>query len=78
MTFGIERNIRVNYLRAINLNFRYKQFIWGVNNTGVHLGWQNSRVRVMASTFTNAIEGDDDEGYTGNFSLRYVLGKDQR
>ena len=69
--------IRVNFFQAFHLNFRYKQFIWGVNNTGVHLGWQTSRLRVMASNGIS-VAGRYDSGYVGNLSARYVLRSDKQ
>jgi len=69
--------IGVNFFRAFHLNFRYKQFIWGVNNTGVHLGWQTPRLRVMTSNAI-AVAGRYGSGYVGNLSLRYVLRTDKR
>jgi hypothetical protein len=61
-----------NLFRAFHLNFRYKRFLWGVNNTGVHVGWQSHRMRLTAS---NAISlaGRESLGYSGNLSFRYVF-----
>jgi hypothetical protein len=70
--FSNDRRTNINYFEAFNLNFRYKRFIWGVNNTGVHVGWQTPRLRVMASN-TYAAGGRNEGGYSGNVSLRYVL-----
>lgn len=65
-------------IAAYNFNFRYKQFIWGFNNEGLHLGWQTDKFRLMVTNnygFTTRDEFD----YTGNLSFRYLLGsKDQR
>jgi hypothetical protein len=59
------------YIAAYNLNFRYKQFIWGLNNTGLHLGWQTEKLKLMLSNslgFSNR-----DSIYTINLSFRYVF-----
>jgi hypothetical protein len=62
---------------AINLNFRYNKFIWGINNTGVHLGWQTDRVRVMMS---NGFSWGGYAGgvYLGNLTFRYMLKQSDR
>ncbi|EMR03095.1 hypothetical protein [Cesiribacter andamanensis] len=72
------------YVEAFNLNFRYKQFIWGVNNAGIHLGFQSERLRLML-TNDSGYFGDGAGGrkgilggqgatyYEGNLSLRYVF-----
>jgi hypothetical protein len=58
-------------ITAINFNFQYKQVSWGFNNTGLHLGWQNSRFRCMASGwFENTGFGTN---YSGNLSMRYII-----
>jgi hypothetical protein len=52
---------------AINFNFKYQQFIWGVNNQGAHIGWQTNQFRAMfSSNFTRAY-------YLGNLSIRYIF-----
>lgn len=61
---------------AINLNFRYQKFIWGINNSGIHLGWQTDRVRVMLSNGYSS-EGRET-GYTGNATFRYMLKNSDR
>lgn len=35
---------------GINLNFRYTNFIAGLNDTGIHLGYQNEKMRFMLSS----------------------------
>ncbi len=65
--------IGVNYFYAFNLNFRYKQFVWGVNNMGLHVGWQSHRVKVMASNSIGVAGKHIDPGYTGNVSIRYLF-----
>jgi hypothetical protein len=70
--FDYRQKAGINYFQAFSLNFRYKQFIWGVNNTGVHVGWQSSRVKVMASNGIGSA-GDGSSGYAGNVSLRYMV-----
>lgn len=62
--------IQIN-LEAINLNFRYKQVIAGVNNAGFHIGWQNDHIRVMMSNNLRRIA--EESGYMGNLSFRYVF-----
>jgi hypothetical protein len=52
----------------INLNFKYQQFIFGVNNQGVHVGWQTDKIRLMLS---NKYAGY--RGYVGNLSFRYLI-----
>jgi hypothetical protein len=69
----VDDRIKVNYFYAFNLNFRYKQFIWGVNNMGFHVGWQSQRVKVMASSSIGVAGKHIDPGYTGNVSLRYLF-----
>ena len=58
-----------------NLNFRYKKFIWGVNTTGVHIGWQTDKLRIMLSDSLQYVRRDDP-GYAANIALRYIF-KDQ-
>ncbi len=65
--------IRVSYFHAFNLSFRYKQFLWGVNNMGFHVGWQSHRVKVTASNSIGVAGKHTDTGYTGNVSLRYLF-----
>ena len=72
-----DRRVPINYFEAFHLNFRYRQFLWGVNNTGVHLGWQTDRLRVVASNGMS-VAGRYDSGYVGNLSARYVLRPDKR
>lgn len=56
---------------AINFSFRYDKYLAGFNNTGIHLGWQNEKVRVVTSINPFA-SGDWDFG-AGNLSLRYIF-----
>lgn len=42
-------------IKAINLNFRYNKFIWGVNNSGIHVGWQTEKFRLMLSNDIGAV-----------------------
>jgi hypothetical protein len=53
---------------AFNLNFKYQQFIFGVNNQGWHVGWQTDKIRLM---LTNGIGSN----YHGNLSFRYLIKK---
>ncbi len=68
--------LRINF-EDIILNFRYKQFIWGFNNRGIHVGWQTEKIRLM---LTNGLGGGKNNFYyTGNLSFRYIFSsKDQR
>ena len=55
-----------------NLNFRYNKIIWGVNKTGVHIGWQTDKLRIMLSDnlqYTSRYE----PGYIANIALRYIF-----
>ncbi|MBD0256377.1 MAG: type IX secretion system membrane protein PorP/SprF [Cytophagales bacterium] len=72
-SFAYNDRIGINYFEAFHLNFRYKQFLWGVNNMGVHVGWQSHRVKVMASNSIGVAGKHIDPGYTGNISLRYLF-----
>jgi hypothetical protein len=60
-------------VEAFNLGFRYKQFLWGVNNVGVHVGWQTERLRVMVTNSLGLVRRADSVPYIGNLSLRYVF-----
>ncbi len=60
-------------IEAFNLGCRYKQFLWGVNNVGVHVGWQTERLRVILTNNAGLIRRADFIPYTGNLSLRYVF-----
>jgi hypothetical protein len=66
-----------NFFRAFHLNFRYKRFLWGANNTGVHVGWQSYRLRLSASNGIS-FAGRYGLGYSGNLSLRYVFLNDEK
>jgi hypothetical protein len=62
---------------ALNLTFRYKKVIWGLNNTGVHVGYQSDRIKIMLSSIVG-LAGRNGQGYTANLSSRYVfMGGDQ-
>ena len=55
-----------------NFGFRYKKIIWGLNRTGVHVGWQTDKLRIMLSDnlqYTSRY----DPGYEANLSLRYIF-----
>lgn len=62
---------------ALNLNFRYKKFIWGLNNAGIHVGYQSDRTRIMLSNIVGQARRDMP-GYTANLSFRYVFRDDNR
>lgn len=67
------RNLQVNKVDryiGYNMNFRYKKFIWGLNNAGVHLGVQTARLRLMV---TNNAALVSQNRYVGNLSFRYVF-----
>lgn len=66
-----------DFFRAFHLNFRYRRFLWGVNNTGIHAGWQTHRLRVTASNGIG-LAGRGGLGYNGNLSLRYVFRNDDK
>lgn len=54
----------------LNLMFRYKKFIWSLNNTGLGLGYQNKRFRILLSQnyiYFNKLN------LQNSLSLRYVL-----
>jgi hypothetical protein len=77
-----ESRVRIG-LESFNFNFRYKQFIWGLNNQGIHLGWQTDKFRLMLTNNygfrTGSSSGRDGYKYGANVSFRYILGsKDQR
>ncbi len=67
----------IHWFQGYNLTFRHRQFLWGVNNMGLHAGWQNRRVKLMA---TNAIsfEGGFYWHHAANLSLRYVFRDEKR
>jgi hypothetical protein len=54
-----------------NLNFRYKKIIWGLNLTGVHVGWQTDRLRIVLSDSLDYLEREP--GYAANIALRYIF-----
>jgi hypothetical protein len=76
--FGLGWNGEFRYFTPVvfNLNFRYNKFIWGINNTGVHLGWQTDRIRVMLSNGFGY--NGRESGYTGNATFRYMLKQNDR
>jgi hypothetical protein len=67
----------IHWFQGYNVTFRYKQIIWGVNNMGLHGGWQSGRLKLMA---TNAIsfEGGFYWHHAANLSLRYVFRDEER
>lgn len=56
---------------AINLTFRYSQYIAGINNTGFHLGIQKENLRIMFSSMIGL--STSREPYSGNLSFRYIF-----
>ena len=63
-------------LASFNLNFRYKKFIWGLNNAGIHLGLQNDRLRLMLTNYPGF--WGSNKYYIGNLSFRYVFKEKSR
>ena len=63
-------------LASFNLNFRYKKFIWGLNNAGIHLGVQNDRLRLMLTNLP--VFWGSNKYYIGNLSFRYVFKEKSR
>jgi hypothetical protein len=55
-----------------NLSLRYKKFICGVNATGVHIGWQTDKLRIIFSDNLQYTRRDDP-GYAANIALRYIF-----
>jgi hypothetical protein len=64
-------------LVGLNLDFKYNQINWGINNTGFHVGWQNQNLRVMISGFPevsySGARGTSMEGFRSNLSVRYIF-----
>lgn len=61
-------------LSDINLNFRYKQFIWGWSNVGYHVGWQTEKVRLMAGVSVRRLFTKNYyDPIFGNLSFRYIF-----
>lgn len=75
-TTGTRRYSRRGYVlfapTDFNLNFRYKKIIWGGNMTGVHIGWQTDKLRIMLSDNLGYTRRDDP-GYAANIALRYIF-----
>jgi hypothetical protein len=67
----------IHWFQGYNLTFRHKQFLWGFNNMGLHVGWQHRRIKLMA---TNALgfEGGFYWHHAANLSLRYVFRDEKR
>lgn len=59
----------------LNLMFRYRKFIWSVNNNGLGLGFQNDKFRIMLSQ--NYIFFAR-QYWSGSLSMRYVLPKTKK
>lgn len=60
---------------GINLNFKYTQYIGGFNNSGVHLGYQNEKMRLMVSKSINNLIGIPG---SFNLSFRYIFKQDNQ
>jgi hypothetical protein len=67
-------------IEAFILTFRYRQFIWGLNNQGIQLGWQTDKIRLkLTNGFGFSSRRSSNSSYVGNLSFRYILGsKDQK
>lgn len=52
-----------------NLSFRYRKVIWGLNLTGVHVGWQTERLRIVLSDRLEYL--GREPGYVANLAVRY-------
>lgn len=76
--FNSSAPLRIHFEDFI-LNFRYKQFIWGFNNRGIHVGWQTDKLRLMLTNGLGIGVGKNNFSYTGNLSFLYVFNsKNQR
>lgn len=62
---------KVMLIEAVNLTFRYSQYIAGINNTGFHLGIQKEGLRVVLSSRIGL--STSYEPYSGNLSFRYIF-----
>lgn len=88
------RETRMDYaLEAFNFNFRYKQFIWGINDGGIHtvnrresslwaqggihIGWQTDKFRIVLTNSYIPDKNRDVYSYTGHLSLRYIFTTNQ-
>ena len=54
----------------LNFMFRYKKFIWSINNNGLGLGMQHKNFRFMVS---QSYIFFSKQAWSGSLSLRYVL-----
>jgi hypothetical protein len=62
------------HLEAVNLNFRYKKFIWGISNAGLHVGLQTKKFKAaVANSFGFS---SSSNLYGVNLSLRYTFKSD--
>lgn len=73
------------YIPGYNLNFRYKKFIWGVNNEGIHVGLQTEQLRLIMTNdlgffnfYSDGYSQLDRTHYAGNLSFRYIFKKEER
>ncbi|HYG40801.1 MAG TPA: hypothetical protein VD908_19385 [Cytophagales bacterium] len=53
-------------LEDFSLMFKYKKVIWGLNNSGVAIGFQSRKYKILLSQFYNS-------GYYGSLTLRYIF-----
>lgn len=61
---------------TLNLNFRYEQFLGGIGNRHIMLGWQNDKLKVMGIFHRNFQRNAVMIGTPGSFSvsIRYLIG----
>lgn len=55
-----------------NLTFRYAKFIAGVNNTGIHVGYQSEKLRIMLSGIPWGY-GEVGPFSSGNMAVRHIF-----
>ncbi|QHT67950.1 hypothetical protein GXP67_15535 [Rhodocytophaga rosea] len=68
-----ENRFRIR-LEAFILNFRYQKFIWGLNDGGIHLGWQNDKLRFMwTNGLGSLIRNNDSRSYSTSLAFRYLI-----
>lgn len=87
-TFSGDFQTNSHILDAFNFTFRYDKFIGGFNNTGVHLGFQNEKLRFLLGTlpwssarenpyrsnrFSPGVNDRNSPFSSANFSIRYTL-----
>jgi hypothetical protein len=55
-----------------NLTFRYSQFMAGINHTGIHIGFQSEKTRIVLSSY---LWGSREAGpfSSGNMAVRHIF-----